>query len=170
MFSQYCRTSSRGHFCQVFGFCVRGLLFFFSEIKALKLKRKSSACATVGTWSHMSVVIFLLCEYRVMVILTDLCWELRRKNLETCGGEPLWIVFKITWRTFRIFIIFLLLGAREEESKAKKGGLLKNGEGLSGPISRDNAILSLRYPISRDTFLREVSTPPKRCDTPPFGT
>ena len=32
----------------------------------------------------------------------------------------------------------------------------------------DIAILSLRYPISRDTFLREVSTPPKRCDTTPF--
>ena len=31
---------------------------------------------------------------------------------------------------------------------------------LSGPISRDTAILSLRYPISRDTFLREVSAPP----------
>ena len=37
-----------------------------------------------------------------------------------------------------------------------------------GPLSRDNAILSLRYPILRDTFLREVSTPPKRCDTPPL--
>ena len=37
----------------------------------------------------------------------------------------------------------------------------------SGPISRDNAILSLRYPISRDTFW-EVSTLPKWCDTPPW--
>ena len=37
---------------------------------------------------------------------------------------------------------------------------------LSGPISRDTAILS-RYPISRGTFFREVSTPPKWCDTPP---
>ena len=36
---------------------------------------------------------------------------------------------------------------------------------LSGPISRDIAILSLRYPISHDTF-REVSTPPKWCDIP----
>ena len=36
---------------------------------------------------------------------------------------------------------------------------------LSDPISRDTAILSLQYPISRDT-LREVSTPPKWCDTP----
>ena len=33
------------------------------------------------------------------------------------------------------------------------------GNGLSGPISHDIAILSLRYPISRDTFLRVVSTP-----------
>ena len=39
---------------------------------------------------------------------------------------------------------------------------------LSGPISRDIAILSLRYPISRDTFLGEFSTPPKWCDTPPW--
>ena len=38
----------------------------------------------------------------------------------------------------------------------------------STPISRDTAILSLRYPISRDTFLREVSSPPKWCDTPPW--
>ena len=39
---------------------------------------------------------------------------------------------------------------------------------LSGPISHDIAILSLRYPISRDPFLREASTPPKWCDTPPW--
>ena len=38
---------------------------------------------------------------------------------------------------------------------------------LSGPIARDIAILSLRYPISRDTLLGEVSTAPKWCDTPP---
>ena len=39
---------------------------------------------------------------------------------------------------------------------------------LSGPISRDIAILSLQYPISRDTSFGEVSTPPKWCDTPPW--
>ena len=33
-------------------------------------------------------------------------------------------------------------------------------EELSGPISRDIVIVSLRYPISRDTFLRGVRTPP----------
>ena len=38
----------------------------------------------------------------------------------------------------------------------------------AGPISRDIAILSLRYPISRDTPFREVSNPPKWCDTPPL--
>ena len=37
---------------------------------------------------------------------------------------------------------------------------------LSLPISLDIAILSLRYNISRDTFLGEVSSPPKWCDTP----
>ena len=37
---------------------------------------------------------------------------------------------------------------------------------LSGPISRDTAILSLRYPISRDTFSRRLAAPPKWCDTP----
>ena len=30
---------------------------------------------------------------------------------------------------------------------------------LSGPISRDTAILSLRYPISRDTFLGRLALP-----------
>ena len=35
-----------------------------------------------------------------------------------------------------------------------------------GPISHNTPILSLRYPISRDTSLREVSTPPKWCDPP----
>ena len=38
---------------------------------------------------------------------------------------------------------------------------------LSGPMSRDIAILSQRYPISRNTFPgRLTSTPPKRRDTP----
>ena len=40
--------------------------------------------------------------------------------------------------------------------------------GLSGPISRDTAILSLRYPISRDTFSGRLAAPPKWCDTPPW--
>ena len=40
---------------------------------------------------------------------------------------------------------------------------------FSGPISCDIAILSLRYPILRDTFLgREISTPQKWCDTHPW--
>ena len=30
---------------------------------------------------------------------------------------------------------------------------------LSGPISRDTAILSLRYPISRDTFQGRLAVP-----------
>ena len=34
---------------------------------------------------------------------------------------------------------------------------------LSGPISRDIAILSLRYPISRDTFAERLAAP-QRCD------
>ena len=38
---------------------------------------------------------------------------------------------------------------------------------LSGPISRDVAILSLRYPISR-YFSREVSSPLKRCHILPL--
>ena len=36
---------------------------------------------------------------------------------------------------------------------------------LSGPKSRDVAILSLRYPLSRDTFCRQASTRPEFCDT-----
>ena len=67
-------------------------------------------------------------------------------------------------------------GEREEEEAKRRGPLLGNrggggfprrgggwctprlggcrgeGGGLSGPISRDIAILSLRYPILRDTF------------------
>ena len=37
---------------------------------------------------------------------------------------------------------------------------------LSGPISRDNAIVSVRYPLSRDYFLSHPSNPPTGCDTP----
>ena len=40
------------------------------------------------------------------------------------------------------------------------------GEVLSGPISRDTAILSLRYPHIARYLLTVVSTPPKWCDTP----
>ena len=43
------------------------------------------------------------------------------------------------------------------------------GEHLSGPISRDTAILSLRYPISRDTF-QGKSALPQNGAIPPFGT
>ena len=34
----------------------------------------------------------------------------------------------------------------------RDGSFASNSRALSGPISRDIAILSLRYPISRDTF------------------
>ena len=40
-------------------------------------------------------------------------------------------------------------------------------QSLSGPISRDVAILSLRCPTSREHFLRVFSTPPIWCATPP---
>ena len=39
---------------------------------------------------------------------------------------------------------------------------------LVAPYRRDTAILSLRYPISHNTFFREFSTPPQWCDTPPW--
>ena len=39
---------------------------------------------------------------------------------------------------------------------------------LVAPISRDIAILSLRYPISRDTFFKEFSTPPPMVRYPPW--
>ena len=45
------------------------------------------------------------------------------------------------------------------------GSRTVNLKNLSGPISRDNAILSLRYPIAR-CLLREVSTSPIWCDSP----
>ena len=44
----------------------------------------------------------------------------------------------------------------------------KTSPKLSGLVSSDTAILSLRYPISLHTFLRGASTPPKRCDTLPL--
>ena len=40
-------------------------------------------------------------------------------------------------------------------------------QGLSGPVSRDTAILSLRYPISRDTF-KGRSHSPKMVRYPPW--
>ena len=40
---------------------------------------------------------------------------------------------------------------------------------LSGPISRDTAILSLRYPISRDTFSGRFALPQNGA-IPPLGT
>ena len=39
---------------------------------------------------------------------------------------------------------------------------------LSGPISRDTAILSLRYPISRDTFLDRLALPQNGAIPPPW--
>ena len=39
---------------------------------------------------------------------------------------------------------------------------------LSGPISRDTAILSLRYPISRDTFSGRVALPQNGAIPPPW--
>ena len=39
---------------------------------------------------------------------------------------------------------------------------------LSGPISRDIAIVSLRYPLSRDTFSAIPAIPPQGA-IPPFG-
>ena len=39
---------------------------------------------------------------------------------------------------------------------------------LSGPISRDTAILSLRYPISRDTFSGRLASPQNGAIPPPW--
>ena len=41
-------------------------------------------------------------------------------------------------------------------------------KGLSGPISRDIAILSLRYPISRDTFSGKSAFPQNGAIPPPW--
>ena len=41
--------------------------------------------------------------------------------------------------------------------------------GLSGPMSRDTAILSLRYPISRDTFQGRLALPQYHA-IPPLST
>ena len=41
---------------------------------------------------------------------------------------------------------------------------------LSGPISRDTAILSLRFPISRDTFSGRLGLPQKMVRYTPLGT
>ena len=40
---------------------------------------------------------------------------------------------------------------------------------LSGPISRDTAILSLRYPTSRDTFSGKLALP-QNGEIPSLGT
>ena len=41
-------------------------------------------------------------------------------------------------------------------------------QSLSGPISRDTAILSLRYPISRDTFPGRLALPQNGAIHPPW--
>ena len=44
----------------------------------------------------------------------------------------------------------------------------ENASDLSGPISRDIAIVSLRYPLSRDTF-SAIPAIPQQGAIPPFG-
>ena len=63
-------------------------------------------------------------------------------------------------------VYFLLFG------NSGKGGSIQGrlGQGLSGPISRDTAILSLRYPISRDTFSGRLALPQNGAMHPPLGT
>ena len=69
----------------------------------------------------------------------------------------------------------LLIRKRSKHDKGQKCAIFSSGflnflqrilslflqvfYGLSGPISRDTAILSLRYPISRDTFLGRLALP-----------
>ena len=43
-----------------------------------------------------------------------------------------------------------------------------DSHGVSGPISRDNAIVSLRYPLSRDTF-SAIPAIPQQGAIPPLG-
>ena len=61
---------------------------------------------------------------------------------------------------------------RESETTIKiKFALFRGGGqggGLSGPISRDTAVLSLPIPHIARYLLREFSIPPKWCDTPPW--
>ena len=73
-------------------------------------------------------------------------------NAHCCGNSP------VRDGSFQARMQARMKFSCEEHEKA-------HGSKLSGPISRDTSILSLRYPILRDTVF---STPPKRCDTPPW--
>ena len=55
------------------------------------------------------------------------------------------------------------VGALSRESPVQKSKYL-----LSGPISRDIAVLSLRYPISRDTFQGRLALPQNGAIPPPW--
>ena len=66
-----------------------------------------------------------------------------------------------------------LFGCNECNARIHRSACLEHaksspGKGLSGPISRDTAILSLRYPMSRDTFSGRLALP-RNGAIPPLG-
>ena len=76
----------------------------------------------------------------------------------------------------RVYAILLASGLLAEKAARRLRSLMHSGvnsqrrrDDNSGPISRDIAILSLRYPLSRDTFSGRSALPQKGA-IPPLGT
>ena len=67
-------------------------------------------------------------------------------------GEKIWKACPQTQRKIRLSFCSLLSASKD----------------LSDPISRDTAILSLRYPISRDTFSGRLALPQNGAIPPPL--
>ena len=83
-------------------------------------------------------------------------------------------VLSAIWRLWRSDITPPLLAIRHSSEEA--GGSVhfeatspcsRNFWDLNGPISRDNAIVSLRYPLSRDTFSAIPAIPQQGAIPPP---
>ena len=63
---------------------------------------------------------------------------------------------------------YLCDGSLDRHSNPERRKLTSYQERSSGPISRDTAILSLRYPLSRDTS-SAIPAIPQQDAIPPFG-
>ena len=81
---------------------------------------------------------------------------------------PLKFLFNTKNQTIPRQSEFLIPSVLRTENTSKMQGLHLQGRELGGPISRDTAILSLRYPISRDTFSRMLAAPPNTVRYPPL--
>ena len=90
------------------------------------------------------------------VLTTPACQGLRAgPSLRTKDGAMVWFWLVVAWSVHTL--------PRPSNMISSMGF-----QGLSGPISRDTAILSLQYPISRDTFLNGGLHSPKMVPYPPL--